>query len=226
MKRIRVFLSILLAMVLLLIPSAVLADDPPDVEVDIGIISGGDVDVDLGIDAGGDVSIGVGTNSDVNVNGDGLATKDDLVSATGSSGVHAYEAFVCGGSRTAIKDIYRLLEELFGRQYLIADGLAKDIVLTQETEQWLSRLTVYTYSQDIALENQKDAIVYVNTKMDDLIDVANHQVTELNQRVALQEQAQLEMRSDYNFKLLAVSLSALIVIIVLGIIATRARRRA
>jgi len=225
MKRIRVLLSILLAMVLLLIPSAVLADDPNGgVDVDIGIVSGGDVDVDLGIQAGGDVSIDVGTNSDVNVNGDELATKADVSAA--NQGTVQYEEFVCGGSRMAIKDIYKLLEELYGRQYLIADGLAKDIVFTQETEQWLSRLTAYTYNQDIALENQKGAIVYVNTKMDDLIDVATHQVTALTEQTQRLEQAQLEMRADYNYKLLAISLSALIIIVVLGIIAHRARRRA
>lgn len=56
----RVLVSIILVIVLSLIFTVpVMADDPPDTDVDIGIITPGDVTVGIGIDAGGSVVITV-----------------------------------------------------------------------------------------------------------------------------------------------------------------------
>jgi len=49
----------LIIIALLLFVAPVCADDPPDMDVDIGVSTPGDVDMDVDIDAGGDVSLTV-----------------------------------------------------------------------------------------------------------------------------------------------------------------------
>lgn len=57
MKKIRLSTMVIALMVLLLVPSVASAQDPPDIDVDIGVVSSGDVDLDVDINAGGDVDV-------------------------------------------------------------------------------------------------------------------------------------------------------------------------
>ena len=132
MKRLGVALALIAVM---LLSGVALADDPLEVKIE----SEGDIDANL--EAKGDMNLKIESGGDIFLNDDGLATKDELVEATASSGVRAYEDFVCGGSRMAIKGINRLLD----RQALIIDGLELEITLlkerVEEIEQQLSKLT-------------------------------------------------------------------------------------
>lgn len=54
-------IALVLAIILLsLFTTPVLAGDPPDTQVDVGVVTSGDVDLNVGINAGGDVSVSVG----------------------------------------------------------------------------------------------------------------------------------------------------------------------
>lgn len=230
MKRIRTLISISLAIVLLLIPGVALADDPPDednnnapFEFGLGVVAEGDITGRMEFESGGKTTLFV-NDQDF----DEMATKNDLVAAT--QGQVQHEDFVCGGSRMAIKEINRVLEILYINQLLISEGLEMEIVLSEEEaeqlEKWLSNLTAYVYSQDRVAETQKDAIVFLSGKVDELTETANHKVTDLTERQAELMNEQITMRAEYDFKLLLIAISAFIIIVVLGIIAHRARRRA
>ena len=55
----KLFVIPLMILLVLLWVAPVLASDPPDVDVDIGVSTPGDVDLDVGINAGGDVDVTV-----------------------------------------------------------------------------------------------------------------------------------------------------------------------
>lgn len=57
MNKIRLSSMAIALMVLMLVPSVAFAQDPPDLDVDIGIGTSGDVDLDIDINAGGDVDV-------------------------------------------------------------------------------------------------------------------------------------------------------------------------
>jgi len=53
----KLFLVPILLIILSLVATPAFAADPPDMEVDIAVSTGGDVDMDIGVNAGGDVDI-------------------------------------------------------------------------------------------------------------------------------------------------------------------------
>lgn len=231
MKR-RIVVSTLLAIVLLLIPSAVLADDPDGgVEVDIGIISGGDVNVDLGIEAGGDVSIDVGTNADVNVNGDNLVNTSVLGNAIDAARPQGdeYRYHLVTQNRDAIVALWdKVGNHMTYDIWVLSSAMERNII---EDNQQQIDLWVANYNRgalEVRLATQEEWVSYLNSQDALLADydatlageiqVANARAYQLE--VALWE---VEQRAYTN--LIIIGSIALAIFIVLGIVIGRLRSK-
>jgi len=149
-KRIRILISVLLAVGLLMFAMPVYADDPPDgLDVDIGII-GDDANVDVNID---------GDNPSVEING-------QVPFVTYHS--HSPSKWA---KNTIKEDIFPWMEYTEGLVVLNMDGLAKVILLAQANEARLDEVA--------GIEQQFEAQDNTLIKVDADIGSLQNRISEL-----------------------------------------------
>jgi len=135
MKRLGIITSIVIIF-LATLTTPVLADDPPDMDVDIGIATPGDANVDIDVQAGGDLN--------VSVNGEGLAT-DQMVQDAYQNAINAIRNATSGGAinshdwwRYKSKYLDPMFSELYQNAGITNDQLAATMgavaKLIQETQ--------------------------------------------------------------------------------------------
>lgn len=220
-KSLRTILATILLFAVCLMASPAYADDGDGgVDVDIGIVSGGDVDVGIDIDAGGDVDIGVGVvgdspdvgvgilgdnanvdigifgdNAEVSVNGDGLATADDLARVSLStlrlgnsgSGGGSYE----GWRFQFIKYLSQRFPEFEYNMGITMGAVNKLIEMTADQEGEILSQKYRQQTDVIALSEE------LNSQDARLMEVEHHRLSEMRAETRSQLEVEHQVVVDY-----------------------------
>ena len=177
MKHLLRGLAVLLILVVCLGVSApVFADDPPDTEVNVGVVAPGDVDLDIGINAGGDVT--------VDVNGAPMASQQQLADAQRQLG-NAIANATAGGAINSLdwwryyhKWIEPQFKQLLGQDNFLAEAVAKLIqektLSDSQTVQLVTALNVLSLQLAATTRESKQED---NRIMDQLINGAEAHIT-------------------------------------------------
>lgn len=231
MKRLPLILvAVILAVVCFGFSSVVYAVDGEDgVDVDIGIITGGDVDVDMGVSAGGDLNI--------SINGDGLATQNDIAGirsdlggVSGRGGPPSYASPELGYYvyHYWILPMRANIGELYATLGMTMDGLAKLIKVEEALEVFTNSLS----------EEQAQQYEELSSR---LADVENHRLSELKAKMETYTDTQMGidhqivmnwvdyrvalMEYNYNIRLGILLLLVLGLASALGIVSFKKSRR-
>jgi len=237
MKWLKVLIPVCLLVAFLAIPAVALANDPPDVEVDISI-SGGDVDVDMGID---------GNNVDVTV--DGMDIRNEIeglhsgvAKATrvdGSGGINTGDWYKYWSKE--ITPFIIAIRNLRGNLDLTTEGVAKLIKEKAGSDAKLELTMAVvdehgkTLNNDVKhleadLLNQEWDIFLTQTSIDTLGVELDSRATALEDRVILLElelakdQAHISVLKIWCF-ILSLALIALIIVLGLNMWLRRTERR-
>lgn len=186
MKLLKVLIPICLLVAFLTMPASVaLADDPPDVEVDVEIGSPGDVDVDVGIDAGGDVDVTV----------DGMDIRDEIGSL--HQGV-AKANRVDGSGSINTGDWYRywykeitpvitVINNLGGNFDLAVEAIAKLITEREVTDADLEAVTAKVNEHDKTLYNDLSNLEVDLANQGSMLLATQNSMLDIRSQAALME---------------------------------------
>ena len=226
MKR-RTIIAVLLAIVLLLIPSTALAGDPSGTEVNIGVNAGGDLEVNFEGQADGNAEYNLYGSGVWNVNDDGLATMDAVLAMRGDGDEWTYQQVrINKGDIATLKENQAIIWKKIGNDmthdiWALVDATA----MNWRTNNWQGidiasnfRASERNTSQIEILGNKDKGLEDYDTVLAREIDVAKVKIAQLEAKVA-----QNEARA--NLRLFLVIGVALAIVISLGIKQGRLRRK-
>jgi len=185
-KQFWILLPILLISILACPMIAYADDGDSGVDVDIGIVSGGDVDVDMDVSAGGDL--------DISINGEGLATADDVARVAAS--IPRGGSGISGGSYEAWR--FQFIKYLSERFPQIENSLGMTMEATSKlirvSNEQNSEMLSQKYRQQADVIALSDEIADHNARLQ---EIEHHRLSEMRAETRSQLEVEHQVVMDY-----------------------------